>query len=167
MGADIHAIIEVLEDWPEKKWWSGFASVDWPRCSSLFGVLGAHGNYEYVPRRGFPDDASFLAIEEFGMTISKDGSLDPRIHDYPEVEETAALELVESGQSVFLKTTPPAISKPGWESPNWVTLAELRECEAKSAEDFARVLEYQATLEMLEFFASRNYLVRLVYWFDV
>ncbi|XAL98401.1 hypothetical protein OT109_12530 [Phycisphaeraceae bacterium D3-23] len=168
MGADIHAIIEVQENGPNgQHWWRGFAYVNWARCRSVFHALGVHGNNEHVPQRGFPVDASQFAIEEYSMTISKDGSLDARVHDYPEVEESAALELVESGESVFLEINPPAISKPGWESPNWVTLAELRDCESKFPEEFARLEEYQATRCVLDFYMSRDYTVRLVYWFDV
>lgn len=169
MGADIYAVVEIRDvDVSGEHTWEGFASVRWARDSALFRLLGLRGNQSEVPMQGFPADASWLSLMEYGVAVYSDEDMNGEMyHDSPVVGQTEALEFIQSGQSVYLESDAPMISNPAHGCPNWIALEELQKCEANHKQMFESNLECQATIQVMRFYASQGRVARLVYWFDL
>lgn len=170
MGCDIHIVAEVRED----KTWEGYiVKPPMGRSYILFGVLATVRGYfpESIAPRGFPEDASYEAINAYALTLGRD------------ISDEEASKLVESKAAKHI--TPYQISNNYYHSASHLSLSELREsielADARIYEENVEEAEeaglkkpdritylhtYRALIRYLEYFESLGRDCRIVFWFD-
>jgi hypothetical protein len=165
MGADIHVVIEysTTADFLRP---CGLAFTEWPRHTDLFVAMSGLWNHpSLIPARGFPNPASWLANQEYGLQVVDTDDIDAML-TFPSIREDEALEAIEAGKSQFLTHMEGFVSNPAWCWPSWLTKNELLQCiEHGSIERLS--LEAEATIAMMEFIENQGHHARMVFWFDI
>jgi hypothetical protein len=163
MGCDIHAYIELRNKEFSSVWRNFGSRFSLPRHYGVFarlaGVRAEVHSEQIVPRRGMPDDAAFLTVEDNELTIIND----PAHKDYCDghhVYDEIAEKWVASGASK--KTGKDRITHPDWHSHTWVTPAEF----AKAIRTQHVASEYKAFLSAMRSLEKDGNEVRAVIWFD-
>lgn len=162
MGVDIQVVLE-YDHSPAFGTPHAVALLSWPRQRALFGAMGYRGE-SILPVKGFPAPVSWTACHHHALHVVDEGDVRESFEaGLPAISEAEALEAVEAGRSQFLsRHGANLISHPEHLWPNWLTLAEFRQC----AGDMALSLECELTLGMMEALERRGLHARIVFWFD-
>lgn len=180
MATDIHLHIEIRYN--ERRAWkkAGICySDEWSeRCYPLFEKLYADDGWydegeRVVPNRGFPTDASDIAVWEYGQEVVEDNENNLEIL----ILKDGAEERVSNpnNKSHYFTNDNYSgrtfVSNPDWHDANWITLGELKKCMTSVLPDIEdwRVYDFEwyVLVKTLDIYASHPDLdIRLVYWFD-
>ena len=174
MGCDIHLFVEIKN--PQfasyESLFAGEALVE--RNYQLFAALAGVRNYENFPTlhrpRGFPEDASEAAVDQYYQLIIED----------KDAWMFSGLQFVTLSHAAETDRLPPSVKRsgmtselgyivcPDWHTPSYLQLSEIHEALAHAnidagtlAPGFRVVLETMATAERLF-----HQPTRAVFWFD-
>lgn len=165
MGCDIHCYVEKRR--ARDKRWDGF----WPQLcldrnyelfSRLAGVRG--DDVPLVHPRGIPDDLGYYASNDWWLMVNDqwpegEGSVSRATAESYRKYGKRLQEVGEGGNNYRV----PRVEHPDWHTPGWVTPDELATVLAGCKYPCD---EYHAITAAMWELQKRDWVVRLVFWFD-